>query len=458
MEIYNPANGSVVKNVEVTSVKDLAHKVKIAAERSPKAWFQDLGTRVGVIKNFRKGLQENAAVFAKVTAQETGKPVRFAEGEIKASLARIDWFLQNISSHFNNELVDSQPGFDEEISWEPLGTIGVVSAWNYPYFVGLNVLIPALLTGNAVLYKPSEFSTLTGIQMVDLLHEVGVPKSVLSAVIGSGEIGAALSASAIDGVFFTGSVETAQKIANQVASRMIRIGIEAGGKDAAYVREDADISKTAELLASGAFYNSGQSCCGIERIYVHKSVGQKFVDEFTKFAKDYVPGNPMDASTNLGPLTRPQHARVLDEHVAEAVQKGGVLVLEGGLQNKDSDKSAYYAPVVVVNPPDSCRLMREESFGPVVGIQFVTDDVEAIEKINASDLGLTASAHTQDVEVGRSLLQQLDVGTVYLNNCDRVSPYLPWSGRKLSGVGATLSSLGIRAFQQPKAWHIQKVE
>jgi acyl-CoA reductase-like NAD-dependent aldehyde dehydrogenase len=330
--------------------------------------------------------------------------------------------------------------------------IANISAWNYPWFVGSNVFIPALLAGNAVLYKPSEFASLTGLEIARLLHASGVPEDVFIPVIGGGETGAALLKQPVDGVFFTGSVGTGRRIAEAVRGRMIKLQLELGGKDPIYVAEDVDIAKAAAGIADGAFYNTGQSCCSVERIYVNARVYDKFVDAFVGEVRKFRRGDPGEEATYIGPLTRAPQLKVLEAQVKDATKKGARVLLGG---KRIKAKGNWFEPTVLTNVDHSMAVMREESFGPIIGIMPARDDAEAVKLMNDTEYGLTAGVYTNDRDRAAGLLSQIKCGSVYWNCCDRVSPRLPWSGVGNSGIGLTLSTYGIEAFTRPKAWHLR---
>jgi acyl-CoA reductase-like NAD-dependent aldehyde dehydrogenase len=303
-----------------------------------------------------------------------------------------------------------------------------------------------------VLYKPSEFATLSGLHITRLLHRAGVPKDAMTALVGGGEVGGALLSQRIDGLFFTGSHATGVKIAQVLAPRLMKLQLELGGKDPTYVRADADPKAAAESLADGAMYNTGQSCCSIERIYVHKKIYKPFVDAFVQTVKAFKIGDPTAEGTYIGPLTRPAQIAVLEGQVADAKRKGA-RVLAGGKRRRGAGN--WFEPTVLVDVDHTMAVMREESFGPIIGIQPVQDDAEAIELMNDTAYGLTAAVYTQDEARARALLSKVHAGSVYWNCCDRVSPRLPWSGVGDSGIGLTLSTYGIEAFTRPKAWHLR---
>ncbi len=273
-------------------------------------------------------------------------------------------------------------------------------------------------------------------------------------VEGAGDVGAELLAQPIDGVFFTGSYATGKRIAEAVAGRMIPVQLELGGKDPVYVTDDVDVQAAAEGLADGAFYNNGQSCCSVERIYVHTDVYDDFVDAFVKTVEGFVVGDPADEGTYIGPLTRPQQVPVLEAQVADAVEKGATVRIGG---HRIAERGVgWFEPTVLTDVDHSMSVMRDESFGPVIGVQRVDDDGRAVVLMNDTDYGLTAGVYSASEERARKILSQVDAGSAYWNCCDRVSPRLPWSGRGHSGIGTTLSTIGIRAFVRPKAWHLRR--
>ena len=314
------------------------------------------------------------------------------------------------------------------------------------------MFVPALVAGNAVLYKPSEFATLTGSHIAEMLHEAGVPRDVFVPVVGDGATGAALVRQPVDGVFFTGSYATGAKIAAAAGRRMIKVQLELGGKDPVYVCDDVDVATAAAAVADGAFYNTGQSCCSVERIYVHEAVHDAFVRAFVAEVRGYKLGDPMDESTYIGAITRRPQLDVLRRQVADAKKKGATIALGGaGVKRKGN----WFEPTVLTDVDHSMAVMRDESFGPIIGIEAVADDAAAIDLMNDTEYGLTAGVYTRDERRAKKILARVESGTVYWNCCDRVSPRLPWSGVKHSGIGLTLSTYGIQTFTRPKAWHLK---
>ncbi len=452
LTVRNPANGGTIAELPQDDAQSIAAKYGAARAAQPAWAARPLQTRIGILRSFRDALTADVERLAGVLTSETGKPIRQAKNEINGLRARIDFFLESTEQTIASRDVHHAAGMREQISHEPLGVIANISAWNYPYFVGGNVFVPALLTGNAVLYKPSEFAALTGTEIGKLLHRAGVPPQVFAVLIGDGAVGAELIKQPIDGVFFTGSYATGHRIAREIGPRMVKLQLELGGKDPIYVREDVDVAKAAAALADGAMYNTGQSCCSVERIYVHQTIYEDFVSAFVKEVAGFKRGDPTADDTYIGPLTRAPQIDVLERQVADAVGKGAKLLVGGARVQQPGN---WFSPAVLTDVNHSMEVMREESFGPIIGIQKVTSDDEAVQLMNDTEYGLTAGVYTTDEQRAKSILAQLRAGSVYWNCCDRVSPRLPWSGVGHSGVGLTLSTYGIEAFTRPKAWHLK---
>lgn len=454
MRIVNPATEELIENVQTDDVNSVKEKVMRARQAQP-AWVAlKLSERVSIIQRAAQILVDHRESHARTLSIEVGKPIKQARGEIKDLQSRISFFCQHVEPIMRTQTVSSEgDATGEEISREPLGVITHISAWNYPYFVGGNVIFPALLTGNAVVYKPSEFATLSGLALAKCLHEAGVPEAIFSPVVGTADVAQAILQSPIDGVFFTGSYATGVKIAQSIAGKMIHSQFELGGKDPTYVCEDVDVDAAAKSLADGVFYNTGQSCCSVERLYVHQSIYKAFLEKIVEYTRTMQMGDPLDDQTFLGPLTRPAQLNVLEEQVRDAVQKGARVLL-GGQRLKRA--GYFFEPTIIADANHEMLVMCDESFGPIIGIQSVGDDEEAIRLMNDTLYGLTAGIYCRSETRARQLLQRVNAGTVYWNCCDRVSARLPWSGRQNSGLGVTQSLEGIAVFLRPKAWHLRK--
>jgi acyl-CoA reductase-like NAD-dependent aldehyde dehydrogenase len=452
LAIHNPANGEKIASVAADDAVSVAAKAARARAAQPAWAARPLGERKDCLARFHEGVVRDLESLAVTMTRETGKPIRMSRNELNGLLGRLDFFIGMVEPVTATQTVYDEGGMKERVEHVPLGVLGNISAWNYPWFVGCNVIVPALLTGNAVLYKPSEYATLTGLEIERLLHEAGVPQDVFTALVGAGPIGAALLEQKLDGLFFTGSYATGVRIAQTVGSRFIKLQLELGGKDPTYVCDDAGARAAAESLADGAMYNTGQSCCSVERIYVHEKIHDAFLAAFVETVKGYKVGDPVREDTYIGAITRAQQLEVLDLHVADAKAKGAVLHTGG---HRLPGPGNWYAPTVFSNVNHGMELMREESFGPIIGIQKVSGDEEAVRLMNDTRYGLTAGVYSPDGDRAHRLLARVNAGSLYWNCCDRVSPRLPWSGYGDSGVGLTLSTYGIETFTRPRAWHLR---
>ena len=452
MKVVNPATEEVIADLKEDNASSLQAKHE-TLKGGQKKWNNvPLAQRVEVLRKFSELLKDNIEELARVLTSEVGKPLQQSRNEVNGARNRIKWLTDNADKYLSEEVMNVEGNMKEVIRYEPLGVVCNISAWNYPYLVGTNVFVPALLAGNAVMYKPSEYSSLTGLEIEKYLKLAGVPDEAFQVAIGGGEVGKTLLEMNFDGYFFTGSYKTGQYIYEKVAPKMVPCQLELGGKDPLYVTDDVqDIKGIAAGTADGAFYNNGQSCCSVERIYVHEKVYDQYVDEFVKEVKSWKVGSPND-DVYIGPLTRKPQLEFVEQQVKDAEAKGA-KVLTGG--KRATDKGYYFEPTVLVDVNHDMSVMKEESFGPVIGIQKVSSDEEAIRLMNDTEYGLTASVYSASQDRAENILAEMNSGTGYWNCCDRVSAALPWSGRKHSGFGATLSHAGLRAFTKPKALHLR---
>ena len=452
LPVHDPATGEQIATLPADDAASVAAKCAAARAAQPAWAGRPLAERKACVDRFRAGVVRDLESLAVTMTRETGKPIRMSRNELNGLLPRIDFFLGMVEAVTATEQVFDEAGMREVIQHAPLGVVGNISAWNYPWFVGCNVILPALLTGNAVLYKPSEYAAQTGLAITRLLHEAGVPREVLACLVGAGPVGTALLEQPLDGVFFTGSHATGRRIAQALSGRFVKVQLELGGKDPTYVCDDVDPKTAAESLADGAMYNTGQSCCSVERIYVHEKIHDAFVAAFVEAVKGMRRGDPMSEDTYIGAITRAPQLDVLEAQVADAQAKGATLLVGG---RRAPGPGNWFDATVFSDVDHRMELMREESFGPVIGIQKVAGDDEAVRLMNDTRYGLTAGVYARDEARARRLLAQVNAGSVYWNCCDRVSPRLPWSGVGDSGMGLTLSSYGIQAFTRPKAWHLR---
>ncbi|MBS1934355.1 MAG: aldehyde dehydrogenase family protein [Bacteroidetes bacterium] len=451
--LINPATEEVIEYVNEDTQQTLEEKFKQLRKAQP-AWASvPVKERVDCIRRFVSLIDKYKDELAKTLTSEMGKPLQQSHNELNGAKAKIQFFLDNSEKWLAEEWINKDGATKEKIVYEPLGVIANISAWNYPYLVAINVVIPALIGGNAVFYKPSEYTILTGMHIQKMMYEAGVHEHCFELAIGKGSVGATLLQLPLNGYFFTGSYKTGKFIAEKIAHKLVPCQLELGGKDPLYVMDDVeDINTVAANVLEGVIYNNGQSCCAVERVYVHEKIYDAFVKSYTEHAKKLVAGDPMDAKTEIGPLSRKEQVDFLIGQIEDAKEKGATVLCGG---NKINGKGYFIEPTVLVNVNHGMKVMKEESFGPVIGIQKVKDDEEAVALMQDTEYGLTAAVYSKSFERAEKIMKQMNTGTVYWNCCDRVSGALPWSGRKHSGLGSTLSYQGIRAFVQPKAYHIR---
>lgn len=455
MQIINPATEEILEYITADNEQNLVFKHQLLCSGQPTWAALSLEKRLYILDQFHALLGQHKERLSTILTSETGKPLQQSRNEIAGAQTRIRWMIDNAPLYLKEEQMTNTGNTKETISYEPLGVICNISAWNYPYLVGVNVIVPALIAGNAVVYKPSEYATLTGIAITELLREAGVPDIVFQVAIGDRATGELLLDMPFNAYFFTGSYTTGRHIYARVAPKMVPCQLELGGKDPLYVANDiADIAAVAAATADGAFYNNGQSCCAVERIYVHQDIYNEYVEAFIREVSSWKQGDPTEDGVYLGAITRPEQLAVLERQVQDALQKGAKLLCGG---NRKDQKGYFFQPTVLVNVSHDMLVMREESFGPIIGIMKVPDDETALRLMKDTDYGLTASVYCSSPTRAEQLLRGLNVGTAYWNCCDRVSPAVPWSGRGHSGFGATLSHQGMRAFCKPKAWHLRQV-
>ncbi len=453
LTIINPANGKEIANIPTDNQITINAKFVNLSE-GQKNWAKtSLQERIVILVQFKMLLKENIDSLAKILTAEVGKPIQQSINEINGGISRISWLCDNAQQYLSEEIMSQSENMVEKITYEPLGVICNISAWNYPYLVGINVIIPALLAGNAVAYKPSEYSSLTGLEIKRLLLKAGIPENVFEIIIGKGNIGSELLEMPFNGYFFTGSFNTGKYIYEKVAQKMVPCQLELGGKDPIYITDEiVDIKNIAIGTADGAFYNNGQSCCSVERIYVHEKVYDEYLTYFIEEVKSWKIGNPTDTAVYIGPLTRPAQLEVIADQIKNALENGATIACGG---KKIAGEGNYFEPTILINVTNTMAIMQEESFGPIIGIMKVKNDIEAIDLMNDTKYGLTAGVYSQSESRALAILSKIDSGTGYWNCCDRVSAALPWSGRKHSGFGATLSHQGIRAFTKVKALHLR---
>nr|CAG8542276.1 2733_t:CDS:10 [Entrophospora candida] len=374
---------------------------------------------------------------------QMGRPIKYAPGEINGTEERARHMVSISEESLKDfELSDSdKPGFKRFIKREPLGPVLVIAAWNYPYLISINVVIPALLAGNTVILKQSSQTPLCAERYAEAFKEAGLPDDVFQVLhVSHSDTEKAIQHPHIAYVNFTGSVEGGNQIQKSASARFIGIGLELGGKDPAYVLPDCDLDYTVEQLVDGSFFNSGQCCCAIERIYVHEQIYDSFLEKFVALTKQYKLGNPLETDTTLGPMVRAKAADFVRDQIEDAVNKGAKELIDTSLFKLDKRNTPYKAPQVLIDVNHSMRVMTEESFGPVIGIMKVSSDEEAINLMNDSEFGLTASIWTKDEDAALRIGNEIETGTWFMNRCDYLDPALAWVGVKNSGRGCSLVS------------------
>ncbi|KAG9402163.1 hypothetical protein AC1031_007866 [Aphanomyces cochlioides] len=437
--------------------KEILQRVK----KAQKAWaLESLDARKAVCTKWISVLDANIDTIAQDISRQMGKPLSQAVGEVKGTIQRARIMIELSDKALAPTKFPATESLFQEITKEPIGVVFCIAPWNYPMMTVVNSVIPALLAGNGVLLKHSPQTPLCGDHYESTLAQAGVPQDLLRSIHCSHETAAALITNPlVNYVSFTGSVRGgAQVNATAGATRFIGTTLELGGKDAMYVAPDADIAAAAAGLVDGACYNAGQSCCGVERVYVHRSKYEEFIAEAVPHFDAYKLGNPLESSTTLGPMALASATAVLTQHIQDAVAKGGKVVTANKAPSEVTDAvghGRFFPPTLVRDATHDMLLMSEESFGPILGVMAVDSDEEAIEKMNDSNYGLTAGIFTRDFERAKRIGKQLEAGTVYMNRCDAVDAYLPWTGVKDTGKGHSLSEHGFAAFTQLKGWNMK---
>lgn len=453
----SPVDGSVyvtrllAAERHVDDTLDAAVAAQLAWRRVP------LEERTAACSRMVDSMVGQADAIAEELAWQMGRPVAHGPLEIRRGFReRATHMLGIASDALADTLLEGKDGFRRFIRREPIGVVLVLAPWNYPFLTAVNAIVPAIAAGNAVVLKVASQTPLVAERWTQAFEAAGLPRGVFAHLHADHEtVASMIGDERVGFVAFTGSVEAGHAVQRAAANRFVATGLELGGKDPAYVRADADITRTVEELVDGSFFNAGQSCCGIERIYVDRRVYDEFVDGFVATTAAYRLGNPLDAETTLGPMVRASAATFVREQVDEALKQGARALVDERPFRGDALGPTYVAPQVLVDVDHTMRVMTEETFGPVVGIMAVENDEQAIALMNDSVYGLTASVWTQDVDAAVAIGDRVDTGTWYLNRCDYLDPALAWTGVKDSGRGVTLSALGYQALTRPKSFHLR---
>ena len=450
-----PIDGSVLIERPLASERDMEAALASAVAGQRKWKHVPVGERVAIVRRMVDWCVAHADAIGKELTQQMGRPLAYTPNEIRRGFQERALYMCSIAEEALADVrVEPKAGFERFIRREPLGVVLVVAPWNYPWLTSVNAIVPALLAGNSVVLKMAQQTPLVAERYAEAFAAAGIPSGVFQYLHMDHEQTARVIADErIAFVAFTGSVPGGHAVQRAAAERFIATGLELGGNDPAYVRPDAPLQSTIENLVDGAYFNSGQSCCGIQRIYVHRSLYPRFVDGFVELTRKYQLGNPLDAKTTLGPMVRADAAAGVRAQVAEAVSKGAKALIDPKWFPADKEGTAYLAPQVLVDLEQ--RMMAEEIFGPLAGIMPVESDEQAIQLMNDSRYGLTASIWTTDREAAVHIGDRVETGTWFMNRCDYLDPALAWTGVKDSGRGCTLSRLGFEAFTRPKSFHLR---
>ena len=453
----SPIDGSVYAEREAMSL-DAARTAVLKVRAAQKSWARrPLEDRVQLVLKGVARLNEMVGEVVPELAHMMGRPVRYG-GEFKGFNERSNYVAAIAADALAPLVIEESGDFERRIEREAHGVVFVIAPWNYPYMTAINTIAPALMAGNTVVIKHAAQTLLVGERMVRAFVEAGVPEDVfVNLFLDHQTTSALISESLFNFVNFTGSVEGGRAIERAAAGTFTGLGLELGGKDPGYVMEDADLDAAVDTLMDGATFNSGQCCCGIERVYVNESLFDAFVEKSVAWVSNYKLGNPLEQETTLGPMANKRFAKVVRQQVADAVAKGAKALVDPKRFAADDGESAYVAPQILIDVDHSMEFMTEETFGPAVGIMKVKNDDEALRLMNDSKYGLTASLWTQDAARAGRIGREIETGTVFMNRADYLDPALCWTGVKDTGRGGSLSVIGFQNLTRPKSYHLKKV-
>lgn len=457
IKTISPIDGSIYYSAEEHSKKDVDHSLDLA-KNAFGVWSNlSIDERTKYIKAFVHAIEQDKEEIAKEITWQMGRPLSQSPGEIGGFVDRANYMIDIASEAMSSYAINEIDGFDRWIERIPLGLIAVLSPWNYPFLTSVNAIIPALMAGNIVVLKHSFQTPLVAERYAKAARQANLPEGVFQILhLNHQNTAEFIGHPKVNGVCFTGSVNGGIAVQNALNHKFIPCGLELGGKDPAYVRADADLQSSIENLVDGSFFNSGQSCCGIERIYVHENIYNKFIDGFVDITKQYSLGNPLESETNLGPMVKTEAADYVRNQIQQAVTSGAKSLVSESLFSASKKNSPYLAPHVLIDVDHNMDVMKHESFGPVVGIMKVSNDDQAIQLMNDSQYGLTASIWTKDLDKAKVLGRKIETGTVFMNRCDYLDPALAWTGVKNSGRGVTLSKIGYDHITRVQSYHFRK--
>jgi acyl-CoA reductase-like NAD-dependent aldehyde dehydrogenase len=458
LQIVSPVDGSIFAERETASAAKI-EQILADAKTAGKLWRSvSVSERVRLIEAMVKNLEGEITRVSEELTRQMGRPISHTPNEIRRGFQERARHMCSIAESCLADIaVPQTSGFKKFIRREPVGAVLVVAPWNYPYLTAMNSIVPALLAGNTIILKPASQTMLVAERIQDAFDAAGFPRNVFQHLQATHQdIEKMIADQRINGVVFTGSVEGGAAIERAAAGRFVSVGTELGGKDPAYVRADADVAFAVNECVDGSFFNAGQSCCAIERIYVHDAVYDEFVEGFAQTTRSYVLGDPLDEKTNIGPMVSTKAAEFVRRQVEQARSLGAKALVEEKFFAASQVGSPYLGPTVLVNVDHSMSVMSDESFGPVIGIMRVSSDEQAIDLMNDSRYGLTASIWTHDEIAAVKIGEKIETGTVFMNRCDYVDPVLAWTGVKDTGNGIALSSLGFDAYVRAKSFHLRQ--
>ncbi len=454
LECINPFSGESTGNFELENLDQQSSKVSKLKD-AQKNWKQvPLEKRIELVKAATQYFEDNRDEIAKDITEQMGRPLHYSGGEVNGFFERANYLCSIARETLAPDILTDKEGFDRSIEHAPLGTIFIISAWNFPLLISVNSIVPALIAGNTVLLKHSGLTPKIGKHFENAFRQMGDHDNLLfNSVLSHAVTGEVIEQLPINHVIFTGSVNGGKQILKHTSTKFMAPALELGGKDGAYIHSDADLDYASSTIVDGCMFNSGQSCCGIERVYVHESIYDSFLEKTKKLVEEYKLGDPRDSSTTLGPLATAKAANYMETQVKDALEKGAKLLVGG--KKEVIQKGTFFQATLISEVDHSMEVMKEENFGPILPIMKVTSVDEAIQNINDCDYGLTCAVFTSDTSIAQKVAQEAETGTVFMNRCDYLDPALPWTGVKNSGVGSSLSKYGFHGVTRRKSIHFK---
>jgi acyl-CoA reductase-like NAD-dependent aldehyde dehydrogenase len=456
LKTISPVDGRVYAERPAATAADIEATLQ-RAQAAQRLWRSvPMSERAAIMERFCVAFEADAAEIAAELSWQMGRPSRYAPNEVRSMIERARFMTSIAGAALADIDVGPKPGFHRFLRREPLGVVFAVAAWNYPYLIAVNSVVPALMAGNAVVLKHSTQTPLCADRYAECFAAAGLPSGVFQVLhLEHASTEAVIRDPRIDFVAFTGSVAGGHAVQRVASERFIGVGLELGGCDPVYVRHDADLPHAIENIVDGAYFNSGQACCGMQRIYVHESLYDQFAAGATELVRQYALGNPLDAATTLGPVVRSSAADTIRTQIQASIRAGARAVIDERAFPLSKPGTPYLAPQLLLDAPPTSTVMREEIFGPVAGVMKVSSDSEAVALMNDSAFGLTAAVWSSDEAAALAIGDQLQTGTFFLNRCDYLDPALAWVGVKDSGRGCTLSVIGYEYLTRPKSFHLR---